>query len=1177
MGSHLSPAKMVAETSRAVPPVKNLDNGATNLSSSIASDQGKTSTPPTKTDDTHQNNNMRASAASNTTGQDKAFAAAIIKATIEGKSKSSSKSKKKTKKKKSTSHLPATTAKNSSPQIVENTLKDFHTYLQDIKENLHLQQTQERKLFRQEQQRRKEIQDQQQSQRLEQQYPHAQDDNRNDDDTLNTCGDYSWYKQQPSNHCFTNNNIHNNGNDEAILTFWTETDTSRYIHRLEAFQKVVTEQMDRFPLQSQTGRDIMETMQVAVARCVSGSLRHSKSVALVLRHVSQMAISVSKLLQEIQLVDLDKLIYLMKHNQQAGMAMANKDVILLCGAARSGKTTTLHYMAGSKLEEVEVEGFFHLQPTRVKQAALAHYKTACSDREAVTKHLQTVTVRIQDGTNKESEREVVICDTPGLGNGASLSDNSVELDIANGLGMVRSLHRAKTIKPVFVLSRDEVRVRERFSAFDGETVACISRLLCKSQDVDLSPLNYVFTKYEEKHRDCLCKQFSVMGKNHIMNSGGSIGAGNIVPSSSSCKSGEDETVNNDTSATRNVQLMHKVLNDIAKKTTPNANIVLPLEGKHEEFVQHVWDTSHTVQVPAKFFVPFVSFAALKKLQLQLRITLSDLRTSLVEEDHVTAVYRLRQLQDLASVLPEAKDCASLGEEAVRRHMATIRERIMASLERKDTSMAIHRSHQLVTLSEVLPEAKVHGTVTYDSVMMLRDLNQALKSIDYTTSHNCMSKLLELSQEFPEATKCSHFALKASVHHVSEFRGNVANLVSNILGENTETQEFTSLLGKLRTEMSNVVHSEPLLSLCVKSNFEGVDKDDVVLMSQLAQSTGENFCVAQVQRLTDHMKKNLPNFRLENIDMQELLKEKASFLTAIERLKIISVELRATPAGTRAESIYHLAFQDFHDFLSSILKEAEDKYRSAWTDLDAFGLKLFSVAVLLQGPLKNKPHTKRREHFKIEELERRVLKLMLRLEIEITRSTHQLKTFQFPDCDRILMKHNSAATSDFGIAEMKAPRFLLIAVAKNARIRKMLPRKVDVLETNVCIAMFDHALLNFWKRVVIRLEQDYAVVVAMQKLNKNPAEILPIAKMLQTDISRVEKEFLNVCGWSDDITTESESDLKRLIAVRDCVQAGVAKLEVMLNSHIRGMGLFTCAELNNVSDTYFCKPSNPHTE
>ena len=1029
----------------------------------------------------------------------------------------------------------------SSPQIVENTLKDFYDYLKAIKENLQLQQQQEQKKHRQQQQEHQ-----------QHQHQHQYSDTRNDEDTYGTCGDYSCYKQQPSyGDTDTDSKLSSSNN----ATFWSEQDTKNYLQRLEKFKTVIVEQIDRFPLQSQAGREFLDVIQSAASRG-AGSLLHSRSIVLVIRHVSQMAIYVSKLLQEIQLVDLDKLIHLMKHNQQAGHAMANKDVILLCGAARSGKTTTLHYMAGSKLEEVEVEGFFHLQPTRVKHADLANYKTACSDRDPVTDHLQTVTIRI-------GHQEVVLCDTPGLGNGASLSSSSVELDIANGLGMVRSLHRAKSIKPVFVLSRDEVRVRERFSAFDGETVACISRLLSKSQELDLGPLNYVFTKYEEKHQDCLCKQFSVMRKNHMVNSG-------MPKSNIDSDSEEDQVMNHKPTDTRDSRLMRKVLDDIAKKTTPKANIVLPLQGKHVDFVQNLWDSSNTVQDPAKFFVPFVSFAALKKLQLQLRITLSDLRTSLAEEDHMTAVYRLRQLQDLASVLPEAKDCANLGEEAVKKHMETMRERIMAAIERNDTSMALHRSQQLLTLAEVLPEAKTYATVTQDAVMMLRDLNQALQANDYKTCHDRMTKLMELAQEFPEANKCAHFALKASVHHVSEFREKVARLLDSILHESTDIKQFTSLMDRLRTEMASVVQSEPLLLLCVNERLNGLEKKDVRSMNKLAQCTSEAFCIDQVQRLTDRMKQDLPNFRAETIDMDDLLKRKGAFLSSIESLKIVSVQLRDSPAGARAESIYHLAFQDFHDFVSSILKEAEDKYKSSWTDLDVFGRKLWFVALLLQGPLKNKPHTARREHSKIEDLERRVLKLMLRLEIEVTRSMDQLKKFQFPECNKVLMKQNS--TPDFGIAEMKAPRFLLIAVAKNARIRKMLPSKVDVLEINVCIAMFDHALLNFWKKVVIRLEQDYAVIVAMQKVNKDPAKILQIARLLQTDITVVEKEFLGVCGWSDDITSESESDLKRLIAVRDCVHTGVARLEEMANSRTRGLGLFACGGLNNVSDSYLCKPN-----
>ena len=83
--------------------------------------------------------------------------------------------------------------------------------------------------------------------------------------------------------------------------------------------------------------------------------------------------------------------------------------------------------------------------------------------------------------------------------------------------MIRAIHRAKTVKLVWVINREEVRIRERFftaattigaaGSLEGETVASMKRLLSKSPQWDLGPFNYLFTRYEAKHRDCLCRQF----------------------------------------------------------------------------------------------------------------------------------------------------------------------------------------------------------------------------------------------------------------------------------------------------------------------------------------------------------------------------------------------------------------------------------------------------------------------------------------------------------------------------------------------------------------------------------------------------------------------------------------------------------------------------------------------
>lgn len=1064
----------------------------------------------------------------------------------------------------------------SSPQIVENTLKEFHDYLKFIQDKLQQQQErQERRFLRRQQEATTREGD-------------GEDEsviswNAGVDDTATATSG----SQAPHN--------------QLLWTY--ERDTKRYLQRLDQFRRVLMEQIDRFPLHSKAGREILQAIQSAAKR--SSQLQIAADVSM---HVRQMKLYVSRLLQEIQLVDLDALIATMQHNQRAGEQMAGEEVILLCGATRAGKTTTLHFLAGSTLEEVEVEGFFHLHPTAVADSAVANYKTTVGDssdnknNQSVatgTGHLQTARIRMAAGEDN-NPRTVVVCDTPGLGQ-HDPQTQTVEWEIANGLGMVRAIHRAKTVKLAWVINREEVRIRERFftntsatgggaAGLEGETVASMKRLLSKSPELDLGPFNYLFTRYEAKHRDCLCRQFSVMSKNYgnhnnqnepttTASTTGYSTTGDGTNSSvgfyptSIIGDGDHTTVKatpptpaeqqQQRDAERDTRLMKKVLEDIVKKTTPKANIVLPLQDDPKEFLQELWESCRTIHDPKKFFVPFVSYPALKKLQLQLRITLSDLRTSLVEEDQTTAVYRLRQLQALAGVLPEAKDCANLGVEAVKKHMTGLRSRVLASMERKDYSMAIHRAQQLVTLSDVLPEAKTYGTITHDAVLMLRDLMSALQQTDYKTCLDRMGRLSELAREFPEANKCAYFALKASIQHVTDFREKVIKLVDSAL-EAQDVKKFTSLLETLGTTLGHVVASEPLLLLCVKEDYVGLDKQEHRAMQQLSFCTSEAFCIDQVQRLTDRLRQDIPNFQAKSLNMEDLLKKKDIVLVALERLKIVSVVLIKSPAGARADSLYHQAFKSFHDLVSGILTDAEAKYKSTWTDLDVLGRKVWFVAVLLQGPLKNKPYTARKELIRIEDLERRVLKLMLRLEIEVTRSIERLKNFKFPDTTKAnFMRHSS--TPDFGISELKAPRFLLISVAKNARIRKLLPSKLDVLEMNVCIAMFDHALLSFWKRVVARLEQDYAVIVAMQKVQKDPQDILLIARQLRTDIARVEKEFLGICGWSDDITAESESDLKRLIAVRDCVQMGVTKMEETAQKlSVTGMNsLFACGNLNSV--------------
>jgi hypothetical protein len=52
---------------------------------------------------------------------------------------------------------------------------------------------------------------------------------------------------------------------------------------------------------------------------------------------------------------------------------------------------------------------------------------------------------------------LVICDTPGFGDSAG-----VEVDIANGIGMINALHRARSVRVVVILPYDSL-TKDRMS------------------------------------------------------------------------------------------------------------------------------------------------------------------------------------------------------------------------------------------------------------------------------------------------------------------------------------------------------------------------------------------------------------------------------------------------------------------------------------------------------------------------------------------------------------------------------------------------------------------------------------------------------------------------------------------------------------------------------------------
>jgi ABC-type sugar transport system ATPase subunit len=50
---------------------------------------------------------------------------------------------------------------------------------------------------------------------------------------------------------------------------------------------------------------------------------------------------------------------------EAAAQIRDKNVILMLGNTGSGKSTTIHFLAGSKMEEMKINGIFHIGPTHI--------------------------------------------------------------------------------------------------------------------------------------------------------------------------------------------------------------------------------------------------------------------------------------------------------------------------------------------------------------------------------------------------------------------------------------------------------------------------------------------------------------------------------------------------------------------------------------------------------------------------------------------------------------------------------------------------------------------------------------------------------------------------------------------------------------------------------------------
>ena len=388
--------------------------------------------------------------------------------------------------------------------------------------------------------------------------------------------------------------------------------------------------------------------------------------------------------QEVQCVDLDKVALLLKDHKKEAEILDGQDVILLLGGPSSGKTTTLHSLAGTTFEKIDVDGFVHLRPKQFLDSSVAGFETSCR-RASVTKTLQTCTVNMHD-------HDYVICDTPSTG----FTDDesmSIEEEIAQSYGMVEAICRARTVRPVFVLSQECLGNRmagfpklfdtmnSLFNLEKGTTDNYQQSVYGKDGSSSLSDINipfqYVFTRFDERYRTRLSKMF-----NHLHDVAAE-------------KYADDNT--------NTQELFEQIVDDIVEKTTPEANIVNPVEDIPRYLLRTLLHSEKTVCEPREWLKPFAPEPTKVMLHAQLKLTLYGILMFLASQDYPAAVEEVKKLQSLAEVLMGAKEYYEMALKACKRYAMLLWESYQESMDNNDFASGFVHVSQSLQLSVVIPD------------------------------------------------------------------------------------------------------------------------------------------------------------------------------------------------------------------------------------------------------------------------------------------------------------------------------------------------------------------------------------------------------------------------------------------------------------------------------------------
>ncbi|KAL4489802.1 hypothetical protein ABPG72_022442 [Tetrahymena utriculariae] len=409
---------------------------------------------------------------------------------------------------------------------------------------------------------------------------------------------------------------------------------------------------------------------------------------------------IDMLIKKVRPLNINEMKRLIQEADNTAQKIEGQDIILLLGGTGAGKSTTIHFLAGSKMVEEKIEiqqGEFlqYIAPNEIKNEDLNKIKVGFQAKSE-TRFITPVNINFRD-INMGYNGSIILCDSPGFDDTAG-----PEVDIANGLGIVQAVKLCKSVRPVILLSFKSMGDR-------GQGIKQLAHILVRLvEDIqdNLSSFSYLFSNFPEKF--------------------------DISPQLINIRNSLDQNTEE-----KYDKAFFSLFDDMINKTKKSCNKIDPLNGNPSKILK-VLIKEEGIQDPSqvfKFSITANSYSAITGFTLKTQQTII---SALKRSEYNLIEYKLDEIKFLLDILNQDstkqtyKSCTNQIKEAINKDYENATGQLTQQIQNQNKldSNFLRQYQELIQKFSSIQDLRIKhlGTDVISADDLLQELKLAVKNL-----------------------------------------------------------------------------------------------------------------------------------------------------------------------------------------------------------------------------------------------------------------------------------------------------------------------------------------------------------------------------------------------------------------------------------------------------------------